>query len=608
MPLTKIRRIGSSKGSTVSECQDELGHAVAQKKIDRRSISSFALERVFSSASIWKTIRNPGLVTYREVDPEDCQIVMDLMEQSVETRILEGYGDAKTVLVVLRGILQSLAFLHQRGYAHANLKPSNVFFDGEGYIRISDGYLYNISSPGTLPKPMNQKYLTPEHTSDSFGGIGPKTDLYCAGFIALEMFAGDRFGRGFQGIGDNASDSDHAWFQWHGSSLAAPDATLFYKPCPPELAAMIAKLVAKNPDDRFDSAQEALDHLPQSIPSVAKTTTAPHAEQSLPKAAPSASDILDRPSHGIVLAIASGPRAGEMIGTEDFDFAIGFDSDCLLQFAEEDYPSVHAKVTCQRSDQGWRLTRLRGSGVFLNQMPVDERASLRSGDIIRLSWRGPDIQFNLQNPAFSLKSVVRRCFPDRSGPGNPRSAAPLPPNASAAAPQRPTPMGSSEAGRSVPPSPALRNPERPIPLPGSMVAAAPKPPAPPAPASAPPTRASSDSLSSSRNAKASLVTPPSAAAPKLKSIASNASSSATGKFKLSKNQLNLVIAAVGCVVILIALVLVPVSEPSKEKSDSVPRATEPDTVPETDDKVIPRESSSSSDPANSANETKQENL
>jgi len=345
---------------------------------------------------------------------KENQIVMDLMENSMATRIRENSSDSMYVVFVLRGILYSLNFLHQRRFVHANLKPTNVFVDSNGRVRLSDGFLFSLESPGTLPPPVNQKYLTPEHTSDAYGEMSPQTDLYVAGFIALELFAGDRFGRGFQGIGENAADDDHAWFQWHGSTLLAPDATVFQKSCSKDLVSIIAKLVCKNQDDRYKTAQDALQDL-QDITSDQKVAGPKVIEQPAAKRKATANDILDRPPNGVALVISSGSRAGEMVGTDDMEFAIGLESDCLLRFSADEYPSLQCRLECRRiPSQGWSISRVRGDGVFVNQRFLEERMPLRSGDIVRLGSRGPDVQFNLQSPGFSIKKLASKYLPTNS--------------------------------------------------------------------------------------------------------------------------------------------------------------------------------------------------
>lgn len=408
--LKATRRIGASKLATVSEAQMPDGSLVAVKCFDRQNLSSFKHDRFFGAARIWQSLSSPLLVRYIDVKPNTNEIVQELWDRSASVRLSEGNSDPKLVFHVLRDILRALAFLHERGYLHANLKPTNVFFSPRGQALLSDGLLVSIHSPSTLPPPINQKYLTPELTNDAYGPMTPSTDLYSAGFLALELLAGDRFGRAFQGVGDDAADDDLAWFQWHGSSLVAPDASLFAKSCPAELTRVIRKLVTKNPGERYRSAQEALADLPESL-IVAPQAASPVEGKKL-KRELLASHILERPTNGVVLVIASGSRAGEMTGTDLSRFCVGYGDDCLVRFQSDKPSEAQPRVVFSRGSDGWSVHSEHDGSVYVNERVLNEERPLRSGDIIRLSADGPDVQFTLQSGGFDIQQLVKRFLPE----------------------------------------------------------------------------------------------------------------------------------------------------------------------------------------------------
>ena len=260
-----IRRIGASKLATVSEYQTAQGRHIALKEFNRQSLSPLQRERIFGAAERWKKLSLPGLVSYWDVSAEQHQLTMELLDRSVAIRLREGPSDPRLVLHTVRGILSVLSQLHEQGLLHANLKPTNVFFDTDGRVRLSDGLLIDARLPVALPPPMNLKYTAPEQTHKDFGPITPATDLYCVGLMALEMLAGDRFARAFQGIRSDAPEEDMAWSQWHGSTLVAPSATLFAKGCPEELANVIARMLSKQPSLRYATVRQAMQDLPNDL-------------------------------------------------------------------------------------------------------------------------------------------------------------------------------------------------------------------------------------------------------------------------------------------------------------------------------------------------------
>ena len=404
-----IRRIGASKLATVSEIQTPRGTHVALKEYNRQPLTKFQHECIFAAAQRWTTLNIQGLVPYLEVAPERNEVVMELFDRSAAMRLSEGHSDPRLVLHALRGILAPLALLHEQGWLHVNLKPTNVFFDADGRARLSDGLLIRANVAASLPPSSNQKYLTPEHISDAFGPMTPATDLYTVGFMALELLAGDHFARAFQGIADDATDDDVVWSQWHASSLETPSANSFTKTCPAELSAVIARMVAKQPSQRYSSARQALDDLPQDITVQSKLPTQSAAPQTMREAL--SSHVVERPATGIVLAVASGSRAGEMIGTNDNELMIGFDHDCFLRFSGEQYPHGGGKVLMRRGPEGWYVLRVSGDSAFVNQHLLEDKLPLRSGDIVRLSSRGPDVQFTMQSGGVAVRALVDRFLP-----------------------------------------------------------------------------------------------------------------------------------------------------------------------------------------------------
>lgn len=578
--LTPIRRVGASKLATVSECQNIQGTHVALKQFDRQNLSSFHHERIFSAASRWKEVKASCLVPYIEVSPAENQIVMELFDRSAAVRLSEGHSDPRLVLHMLRDILMALAYLHEQGLLHCNLKPSNVFFGADGRARLSDGMLVPANAPGTLPPPINQKYLSPEHTSDAFGPMSAATDLYTAGFLALELLAGDRFGRAFQGIGDDAGDDDLAWFQWHGSSQEAPSAKAFAKVCPPELVSAIARLVAKNPGERYSSARQALQDLPQDISIEFRTPEKVAAESPQIKREALASHVMERPATGIVLAIASGARAGEMIGTNDSEFFIGFDHDCFVRFSGEQYPDINAKLLLRRGPDGWNALRVRGESTFINQRLLEEKATLRSGDLLRLSAHGPDVQFTMQSGGVAIRSLVNRFLPEHpKGPARPAAPGRVAAGnvaAGPAAPSQPARPAASQAGgaakAAVVSAELVKQGVAADSRHGGSTPAAPQPPGSRGPAPAAPSRGAAPKppgRMASGNPAATTAPNPGRTAGGVSVGGDSGKGSWLDPKSWDKNQKNVAIAVVGGLLVIILVILFPTGgEPEKPPTQS----------------------------------------
>ncbi|MBN2024522.1 MAG: hypothetical protein JW809_17215 [Pirellulales bacterium] len=102
----------------------------------------------------------------------------------------------------------------------------------------------------------------------------------------------------------------------------------------------------------------------------------------------------------IEIAILSGARQGERIAIEADTLRIGAERACEVRFdPERDGAILGHAATIQREEDGWRIRNTGIGDVLVNHAPVFGNARLRSGDIVRMSERGPDFLFTIGAPA-----------------------------------------------------------------------------------------------------------------------------------------------------------------------------------------------------------------
>lgn len=149
---------------------------------------------------------------------------------------------------LLAEALRALAYLHQRGWLHLDLKPQNVLVDSAGSVRLIDLHLARRrGQPGLGAMRGTIAYMPPEVIRGR--EVDPRADLYGLGAVAYEALCGSA---PFAEAGDPM-----AVLRGHASraplGFAARDAEV-----PARLEDWVRCLLAKSPDERHPDAHEAL--------------------------------------------------------------------------------------------------------------------------------------------------------------------------------------------------------------------------------------------------------------------------------------------------------------------------------------------------------------
>ena len=163
-------------------------------------------------ASAASSIASEHVVRVYEVDvaPEVDDrlfIVMELLsgEDLAETLERRGALPPGEALTVLQQVARALESCHAAGIVHRDLKPSNLFLhsrpDGTTLVKLLDFGVARLLDPeatditdGSSPLG-TPRYMAPEQFLLGGRGIGPTTDVWALGLVALELLTAESYWR-----------------------------------------------------------------------------------------------------------------------------------------------------------------------------------------------------------------------------------------------------------------------------------------------------------------------------------------------------------------------------------------------------------------------------
>lgn len=267
------RELGRGAMGVVYEGFDPfIERTVAIKTIQKTLIDQSGDQEVFSrfrrEAQAAGRLAHPNIVSVHEYG-EDDDIAFIAMEL-ICGKELKGYFDAAqrfplqdSVRIMLQ-LLDALDYSHARGVVHRDIKPSNIVITKDGQIKVVDFGIAKIESSdltqvGTVLG--TPTYMSPEQ----FMGLvaDRRSDIYSAGVILYQFLTGAK--------------------PFTGSMATIMHKVLHQAPVPPSaldseiskaLDEVVGKAMAKNPDERFQTAAEFMQALKLAINTAATPDTA----------------------------------------------------------------------------------------------------------------------------------------------------------------------------------------------------------------------------------------------------------------------------------------------------------------------------------------------
>ncbi len=242
-----------------------LGRKVVVKVLRPELAGDLSAERFKREVRLAARLQHPHIVPLLAAGSLDSGLLyytMPLVEGSTLRGRLEHEGalPIADVVRIVSDVASALAYAHRAGVAHRDIKPENILLSDGGAVVTDFGIAKAISAARTTLSDSDARssatltaagtslgtpaYMAPEQVAGD--ATDHRADLYAIGVIAYEMLCG------------------HAPFEGRNAQqLMAAHATQSPEPLvkrrasvPPALAALVMRLLEKNPADRPQSADE----------------------------------------------------------------------------------------------------------------------------------------------------------------------------------------------------------------------------------------------------------------------------------------------------------------------------------------------------------------
>src|SRR5262247_3720928 len=264
-----IKRLGSGGMGEVYQAEDTRLHRLVALKmmLDNSDHTAQARTRFLREAQASSALNHPNIVTIYEIDEVERNgerysfIVMEYIEGRTLKEIA-GECPVEEAIDIIMQIADALAQAHERGIVHRDIKPSNVIVTTQNRVKVLDfgvakfelapledsetASLFSTEFAKTTPGAVigTFAYMSPEQALAK--DVDHRSDIFSLGVVAYELIAG------------------HPAFTG-SSSLAVVDAILHSDPppmarfnlqTPPELEAIVRRMLEKTPELRYQSLRD----------------------------------------------------------------------------------------------------------------------------------------------------------------------------------------------------------------------------------------------------------------------------------------------------------------------------------------------------------------
>jgi serine/threonine protein kinase len=252
--------LGHGQHALVYRAHDPILERQVALKVPRRSAigTPKVVARFLAEAKMLARLHHPFIVPVFEAGCVGGRhfIAMGLIEgRCLADQLAAGPLDVRRAVEIVAGLAEALAYAHDRGVVHRDVKPANVRLDDQGIAHLMDfGIAYHCDS-GEIPLPPGillgtPAYVAPEQARGGQGQVLAASDQYSLGVVFYELLCGS-----------TPFNGPPSYVLFHTIHHEPPALHTIAPGIPRPLATICAKALAKSPDDRYENCHELAQDL-----------------------------------------------------------------------------------------------------------------------------------------------------------------------------------------------------------------------------------------------------------------------------------------------------------------------------------------------------------
>lgn len=328
----------------------------------------------------FRKLDHPGFITAKTWDDDGPLAGFEDMQGSLHQLIQqEGKLDADHVVNVLLQCARALAYLHGKKLGHGMVNSHTILIAPNGTVKFGDFTGFRMDK-GTLRRPDERvHYLAPEMITSTAGVFSPSSDLYCLGFVALEMLTGKEFERLFSIDGTNRSSVGDNWLGWHANpKTALPNLRERLDEVQTALIDIVSAMVQKPANMRlFRSAEELAAKIEEIGLASSRRLPPIRTEATTPVTVDKERRTRAQRLQLHVARTAGPPRLAEY--DPGLPVLVGKQATSDLCIDDDALSPKHALLVCL-GDSWWVFDLKSGTGTTVNRRAVTNGKVLRAGD------------------------------------------------------------------------------------------------------------------------------------------------------------------------------------------------------------------------------------